>query len=58
MTVFKSQVDSLVVHNKDTQPGLLAQTLALSLVLDLGELLLNVLLELADGVPVCQGVSI
>jgi hypothetical protein len=40
----------LVVDDKDGELGLDAQALTLSLVLDLAELLLNVLLELADGV--------
>lgn len=42
--------DSLVVDNENTQLGLGAEALTLLDVGDLGELLLNVLLELADGV--------
>lgn len=46
----KGYRDSLVVDDKDGEPSRLPELLALSLVLDLRELLLNVLLELADGV--------
>lgn len=49
---------SLVVHHKDPQLCLLPKTLALLLIGDLGELLLDVVLELADEVPGRSGSAV
>jgi len=38
------------VHDKDTELGLAAESFALGLVLDQGELVVDVVLEFADGV--------
>jgi hypothetical protein len=48
----KRMVDPLVVHDEDAQLGLASESFTLGLVLHEGELVVDIVLQFADGVPV------